>query len=333
MAALVIMVDHSPPPPITDHRSAPSDLLKPPTVGILLCTYNGETYLRGQIESFIAQSYDHWQLFVSDDGSTDGTGEILQNYQALLGKNMFIFNGPQEGFAQNFMSLIRNKSINCDYYAFSDQDDIWLPDKLERSLAALSNQDQNAPCLYCSRTQLIDSEGNVTGVSPSFMKPPSFSNALVQSLAGANTMLINESARELLARTDSQATVIAHDWLAYLIVSGCGGAIVFDQEPTLLYRQHGANIIGANTGIQNRIRRVRDMLGGLSKYWNEKNLLILREYASELTPQNRLLLSYFEQLRQRNIWTRLSLLKKARLYRQTLAGTISLYVAVVLNQL
>ncbi|WP_246475084.1 glycosyltransferase family 2 protein [Pseudomonas folii] len=327
------MVDQSPPHSIKDHRTAPSDLLKPPMVGILLCTYNGETYLKGQIESFIAQSYEHWQLFVSDDGSTDGTGKILQDYQALLGENMFVFNGPKEGFAQNFMSLIRNKTINCDYYAFSDQDDIWLPDKLERSLAALANNEQNAPSLYCSRTQHIDSEGNLTSVSPSFIKPPSFSNALVQSLAGANTMLINESARKLLARTDLQATVIAHDWLAYLIVSGCGGLIVFDQEPTLLYRQHGANIIGANTGIQNRIRRVRDMLGGMSKYWNEKNLLILREYTSELTPHNRLLLGYFEQLRKSNLWTRLFLVKKARLYRQTLAGTISLYVAVALNQL
>lgn len=327
------MVDHSPHPPRKDHCSAPSDLPKPPTVGILLCTYNGETYLKGQIESFIAQSHEHWQLFVSDDGSTDSTGRILLEYKALLGEDMFIFNGPKKGFAQNFMSLIRNKSIHCDYYAFSDQDDIWLPDKLERSLAALANNDQSTPSLYCSRTQHIDSEGNLTGVSPSFMKPPSFSNALVQSLAGANTMLINESARKLLARTDLQATVIAHDWLAYIIVSGCGGFIIFDQEPTLLYRQHGANIIGANTGIQNRIRRVSDMLGGMSKYWNEKNLLILREYSSELTPQNRLLLGYFEQMRKSSIWTRLSLVKKARLYRQTLAGTISLYVAAVLNQL
>lgn len=327
------MVDQSPPHSIKDHRTAPSDLLKPPMVGILLCTYNGETYLKGQIESFIAQSHEHWQLFVSDDGSTDGTGKILQDYQALLGEDMFIFKGPKKGFAQNFMSLIRNKSINCDYYAFSDQDDIWLPDKLERSLAALSNNDQNVPCLYCSRTQLIDSEGNVTGISPSFMQPPSFSNALVQSLAGANTMLINESARELLSRTDLQACVIAHDWLAYLIVSGCGGFIVFDQEPTLLYRQHGANIIGANTGIQNRIRRVSDMLGGMSKYWNEKNLLILRTYSSDLTPENRLTLERFERLRRGNLWARLSLLKKAHLYRQTLAGTLSLYAAVVLNRL
>jgi hypothetical protein len=246
---------------------------------------------------------------------------------------MVVFQGPRQGFAQNFMSLIRNKTISCDYYAFSDQDDIWLPDKLARSLAGIKNSSDKNPSLYCSRTRLIDVHGHVTGLTPLFEKLPSFRNALVQSLAGANTMVINDSARHLLARTDLNATIIAHDWLTYLLVSGCGGIIVYDPEPTLLYRQHDANLIGANSGLVNRVRRVTKMLGGRFKEWNEKNLFILRKYSSDLTPENRLLLERFDKLRKSHLWKRIALLRKARLYRQTLTGTISLYAAVILNQI
>lgn len=254
------------PPPAGHEVTFPQNgSVKTLTVGILLCTFNGGAYLREQLESFLAQTYSDWCLFVSDDGSTDQTLAVLNDYRLRLGSRLVLLKGPQRGFAQNFMSLIRNDNIKCDAYAFSDQDDIWLADKLQRSIAALESLPAVVPFLYCSRTRLIDTDGRVTGLTPLFKKRPSFKNALVQSLAGANTMLINEAARELLARTDVDAPIIAHDWLAYLIVSGCGGTVIYDAEPTLLYRQHDANLIGANAGLRNKLKRVRKMLGGRFK--------------------------------------------------------------------
>lgn len=303
-----------------------------PLVAILLCTYNGEAYLRDQIESFLAQTHTHWRLFVSDDGSTDGTLSILDSYQNLLGERLVILRGPSKGFAQNFLSLIRHEQVNADAYAFSDQDDIWLPEKLERSLVEAYSLSAPSPFLYCSRTQLIDTYGEITGLTPLFSKRPSFRNALVQSLAGANTMVINESTRQLMARTDQDAAIVAHDWLAYMIVAGCGGSIVYDPIPTLLYRQHADNLIGANTGLRSRMIRIRKMLGGRFKQWNEINLSLMSGYSSDLTAENRWVLEQFNQLRSASLWRRLAALKSAGFYRQTLAGTVSLYAAVILNQ-
>lgn len=302
-----------------------------PMIGILLCTYNGEAFLKEQLESFLAQTHERWRLFVSDDCSTDGTEAILNHYQCQLGEQMVVLKGPQKGFAQNFMSLIRNPAVRCDAYAFSDQDDIWMPDKLSRSIA-IPHLLSDIPCLYCSRSQLVDAHGQRTGLSPLFRKHPSFKNALVQSIAGANTMLINEATRKLLALTGIETPIVAHDWLTYLVVSGCGGSVVYDPEPTLLYRQHTGNLIGANIGIRSKLTRISKMLNGRFKGWNEKNLSILRKYSSDLTPENRLLLNQFDRLRTSNIFGRLKLLRTAGFYRQTRAGTISLYVAVVLKR-
>jgi glycosyltransferase involved in cell wall biosynthesis len=325
-------MDYPPLPSIRENISISSQS-GDPTIAILLCTYNGEAYLRSQIESYLSQTYQHWRLYVSDDGSTDGTMTILQEYLTSLGSRMILLNGPKKGFAQNFMSLIRNEEIHYDFYAFSDQDDIWLPEKLARSLAAVAGHEKTKPFLYCSRTRLIDQHGNVLGLTPLFEKLPGFRNALVQSIAGANTMLINETTRRLLARTDQHAAIVAHDWLAYLIVSGCGGTVVYDPEPTLLYRQHGANLIGANTGARNRMRGIREMMAGRFKNWNDKNSLILKTYVSFLTSENRVVLEKFNTLRKSRLLRRILFLREIRLYRQTRAGTVSLYAAIVANKI
>lgn len=301
------------------------------TIAILLCTYNGAAYLREQLDSFIAQTHRHWCLWVSDDGSTDGTLQILEDYQRQLGQRMTVLEGPGKGFAQNFISLIRNPQISSDAYAFSDQDDIWMADKLQRSLGALDMKTAK-PMLYCSRTKLIDGNGSPIGYTPLFKKRPSFRNALVQSIAGANTMLINEAARRLLSRTAVDAQVVAHDWLTYLVVSGCGGCVVYDPRPTLLYRQHGGNLIGANNGFISRLTRVRKMLGGRFRTWNEQNISLMRLFVTEFTAENQKTFAQFTQLRDGSLLHRVSALRASGLYRQTLAGTLSLHAAVILRR-
>lgn len=102
-----------------------------PSVAILMGTFNGEKYLAEQLDFLEAQTVTNWRLYVSDDGSTDATLDIIHRYQSKWGTDKIQYRlGPQKGFAQNFLSLACDTSIKADYYAFCDQDDVWLPEKL-----------------------------------------------------------------------------------------------------------------------------------------------------------------------------------------------------------
>lgn len=303
-------------------------------VAILMCTYNGAPFLREQLDSIGNQSYTDWTLFVSDDGSTDATRRILADYQQRWGtQRLIVFDGPRRGFGKNFVSLLKRAEIRAHHYAFSDQDDVWFSDKLERGLVSMAKTAEQQPSLYCSRTRLIDAEGNVIGFSPLFSRAPSFKNALVQSLAGANTMIMNEPAREILLNLPDDANVVAHDWLAYILVTATGGTVLYDAEPTIDYRQHGGNLIGASTGFRSKVARFIRMLSGQFAEWNESNLQILKAMKPLLTRENQLTLARFESSRHSDVLSRLSAIRKSGVYRQTVRGNISLIVAACLGRI
>jgi hypothetical protein len=244
-----------------------------------------------------------------------------------------VFNGPRQGFGKNFISLLKRPEVQASYYAFSDQDDIWHRDKLERSITRLTPLPVQTPALYCSRTRLIDAHGNTTGHSPLFARPPSFQNALVQSLAGANTMLINQAAREILLQLPNDATVVAHDWLAYLLVTACGGLAIYDPKASIDYRQHGGNLIGANASFRDRITRLGKMLTGRFAEWTDSNLKILTAMKPMLTSENRVVLSHFEIGRHQKLVSRLSELRQSGVYRQTPQGNFTLLMAACLGRI
>ncbi|MDR6927992.1 glycosyltransferase family 2 protein [Pseudomonas sp. BE134] len=317
-----------------DLSSATDALPHNSKVAILICTYNGARFLREQLDSFVRQTHQNWSIYASDDGSSDETLQILNEYQFKLGNGrLSIFQGPKQGFAKNFFSLVRNPAISADYFAFSDQDDIWFENKLERSITQLATLSKNTPSLYCSRTLLVNSKKKKIGHSPLFKKPTSFQNALVQSIAGANTMLINNASRKLILRLADNTPVVAHDWLAYLLVSGCGGKVIYDPVPTLSYRQHEGNLIGANADLKNQILRIRKMLSGRFSEWSTLNLIALNSIKDYLTDENQQRLRNFEQARKSSFIPRLRLMGKSGAYRQTLKGNISLLIATVLNKI
>ncbi|WP_325918160.1 glycosyltransferase family 2 protein [Pseudomonas frederiksbergensis] len=330
-------MQHQPPPPHRpniDLSIMPEKPLSTCSVAILMCTYNGQAYLEEQINSLIAQTHQNWTLYISDDGSTDGTVTLLNNYRDLIkSRRIHIYSGPRQGFAENFMSLIRNSDINAEFYAFSDQDDIWFDEKLERSIKALKKLPVDQPALYCSRTRLIDKKGKVIGFSPAFNQPPAFQNALIQSIAGANTMLLNNAARNLLKKIPSGTNIVAHDWLSYLLTTAHGGKVIYDPEPTLDYRQHEANVIGANSSLKERVIRIGKLFDGRFQQWTDSNLRILRVVEDDLPSVNRQMLDEFRLGRNSSIFTRLRLMKRSGIYRQTIAGNITLILAICLNKI
>lgn len=312
-----------------------TDLLETrPLVAILMCTYNGAAFLREQLQSIIDQSYTNWFLVVSDDGSTDTTLQLLHEYSNLLLDRLIVRNGPRQGFAKNFMSLVSDPSLNAAYFAFADQDDVWHANKLMHSLETLRRQSKpEKPAIYCGRCRLISAEGEYLGLSPLFSRKPSFSNALVQSLAGANTMLLNAKARHLLMRLPQDALVIAHDWLTYLLVTAYGGIVIYDAQPTLDYRQHSGNVIGANTNILARAKRLGLLLKGRFRNWSQANLSILEALRPPLSPQDAQALRWFKQSHGAKGFKALTTLHRSGVYRQTRLGQCSLLLAAFLGKI
>ena len=310
------------------------EMEKKTSIAVLLCSYNGSQYIRKQIDSIINQTVTEWTLFISDDGSTDGTLEILHSYQAALGTERFvIFNGPGKGFAWNFLSLLENCGGNFDYYAFSDQDDEWMPEKLASSISILSGCSGTTPAVYCGRTALVDENGNHLGNSPLFSKPPSFENALIQSIAGGNTMVLNQAARDCVNKTPKDVKIISHDWWIYIIITAVGGYIYYDPIPSINYRQHTNNIVGSNIGWMARFKRISGLLDGHFKKWIDSNLYALNKTGIDITPGNKEVLKKFNIARNSNLFKRIYIFRKMNMYRQTCLGTIGLYVAIFLKKL
>lgn len=304
------------------------------TVAILLCTYQGERYLEEQLDSFARQTYQDWIVYVSDDGSRDTTLSILNSYIAKWGNDrLVIYPGPKKGFAANFMSLVYNKNINAAFYAFSDQDDIWENDKLERAVTYLKNINSNTPALYCSRTRLVDANNNELGFTQGISKPPCFKNALVQNIAGGNTMVFNDAARNLLQKINDSIKIPLHDWWVYLMVTGCGGEVMYDTYPGLRYRQHGRNQIGAGNDWKTLVERVKQLLDGRFMRINELNMNALSKIEVMLLPENKICFYQFKAARTQWFIPRFFGLIKSGVFSQTLKGNMKLLMAAVLKKI
>lgn len=307
---------------------------KKSSIAVLLCSYNGSEYIRQQIDSIINQSETEWTVFVSDDGSTDGTLDILQSYRDKLGSKRFvIINGPGKGFAWNFLSLLEKCGDNFDYYAFCDQDDEWMPNKLTMSISILSGYDCNVPSVYCGRTSLVDEKCLHLGESPLFSKPPSFKNALIQSIAGGNTMVLNRAARNIVNKTPEDVKIVSHDWWIYIVITAVGGNIYYDPKPSINYRQHTNNIVGSNLGWLARFKRISGLLDGHFKTWIDSNIYALSKTEVNITAENKFILDQFNEARNSNLFKRLYVFRKLDVYRQTFLGTLGLYVAIFLKKL
>lgn len=305
-----------------------------PRVAILLCTYHGQHYLAEQLDSFAAQSYKDWAVWASDDGSEDNTRSILEGYKSRWGEGrLTVHSGPVVGFAANFLSLTCNASINAEFYAYSDQDDIWEVDKLARAVKWLEGVPADTPALYCSRTLLVDADNNEIGMSPLFTKAPSFANALMQNIGGGNTMVFNKATCELLREAGENKSVVTHDWWTYMVVAGCGGRVFYDSKPTLRYRQHGGNLVGTNASWTARLRRVRMLFQGRAKLWNDGNIAALLTIEHRLTAENVEILQRFAEARNMRLIPRLIHLKRSGIYRQTLLDNIGLVAAAIFGKI
>ena len=217
-------------------------------ITILLSTYNGAKYLREQLDSLYSQTLiDKIDFLVRDDGSTDGTQDILNEYQAK-NKNFKWYQGENKRPARSFWELL-NKASDSDYYAFSDQDDVWDKDKIEIAIKQLEQLDSKKPLLYMSDVHVVDA--NLNHLADGFVDtnvPVNYACSLSNSVCPGCTFVFNEEARKLATRFNAEEYIDHHDWTLYKIVI-CFGEVIFDKTTHMNYRQHENNVIGAKSKL------------------------------------------------------------------------------------
>ncbi|HEM6556897.1 TPA: glycosyltransferase family 2 protein [Streptococcus suis] len=216
-------------------------------VNILMSTYNGQQFLAEQIRSIQEQSYADWTLFIRDDGSSDNTKEILKDFERQDSRIHIIDSDKSDnlGVIKSFHKLVNHD--RADYYFFSDQDDVWLPNKLELSLNEAQNYPANLPLMVYMDLKVVNQDLEI--MTESMVKSQSHhaNTELVQELT-ENTVtggvaMINHTLAEMWQETDD---ILMHDWYLALLASAFGNLVFIDQ-PGELYRQHSDNVLGART--------------------------------------------------------------------------------------
>lgn len=218
---------------------------------ILLATYNGKKYIRAMINSIIAQDYSDWNLVLSDDGSTDCSADILDEYASKYPNKITHYRSGQKfGNAQSHFMHLLSTHHDAPYIMFCDQDDIWHSDKVSKTLQRMKEiEETDTPCLV--HTDLMVVDGELNKISDSFCKHSKLdgnrlklNQLLVQNVVTGCTMMINKALAELSCEKPLPKEALMHDgWIA--LICSVFGKSAFLNEPTIDYRQHGNNSVGA----------------------------------------------------------------------------------------
>lgn len=250
-------------------------------ISILLATYNSEKYIRAQLDSIINQSYRDWHIVIRDDLSSDGTQDVLIEYvNRYPGKISILDNeGHSKGAYLNFVELL--KGVQSDYYMFCDHDDVWLPEKIEVSMNRMKEVEKpGIPVIVHTDMKVVDQDLNLIhnsfwAYSRLLPEHTSFAEMVLCNSANGCTMLFNQTAKEVALPNIKFATM--HDMLLNQSVAAKNGIITAVKEPTVLYRQHVDNVVGAQRRdwlfYFNRVTKIRDVINdNIFSYKNANNI-------------------------------------------------------------
>jgi len=272
-----------------------------PLVHILMATYNGRAYLEQQLDSLLAQTHTNWELWIRDDDSTDGTVEILKSYK-VKHPNIIIYTNitGKHGACSNFAALFRMAKLDehARYVMFCDQDDVWLPDKIETTLEAMKNQEEfhpGGPVMIYSDLELIDDKGLATGHSLRLKDKVDLKNLVSFNYVLGCTMMINRPMIQKISQVPEQA--VNHDYWIALVASIYYSAYI--DRKLIQYRQHTQNASGnvaRNDSLAARFRRhisqpQREVEVSKGKLTMLKEFY--KRYADELDMENRIMLEEY----------------------------------------
>ena len=259
-----------------------------PKIWVLMSTYNGMAYIEEQIESILSQKNCDVHLLVRDDGSTDATLDILKSYEKK-GSLTLISDNINLGPAKSFLKLLE-MAPDDGYYAFSDQDDCWNSDKLERALEMLTQaEENNMPLVYYSNSDVVDQNLNSTGKKVySGKQKPTLERVLCGYGIQGCTMVLNKALRDICVSVDmSKERIGMHDFFLCDLCMVCGGKILYDDFSTMKYRQHESNVVGYDVNAT-RLNKIK-------KYINE----ILKPANDSIADDARLVLMFSDKMTEK----------------------------------
>lgn len=236
-------------------------------VNILMSTYNGQEFIAQQIQSIQKQTFENWNLLIRDDGSSDETPKIIADFAKSDARIRFINADKRENFGviKNFYTLLKYEK--ADYYFFSDQDDVWQPQKLELTLASVEKENNQIPLMVYTDLTVVDRDLQVLHDSmiktQSHHANTSLLEELTENTVTGGTMMVNHCLAKQWKHCYDD--LIMHDWYLALLAASLGKLIYLD-ETTELYRQHESNVLGARTWskrLKNWLRPHRLV----KKYW------------------------------------------------------------------
>ncbi len=301
-------------------------------IAILLAAYNGEKYIREQIDSILNQSYQEFVLYIHDDGSKDKTPGILKEYEEKYPEQIVIVDGVSTGGAKtNFLYLF--SQVEAPFYMCCDQDDVWLEDKIEvtkKEMDCLLKGDEDKPCLVFTELTVVGEDLNILSEKMSIYqgldcKKISLNRALIQNIATGCTIMVNRIMREELMKIKDMEGVLMHDWWAFLVAARFG-KVSFIEDATILYRQHGNNGVGAQNSNSLFYNINRMMQGEAIK----KSLADTRKQAKAFAelygePQGSLIRAYAE-LENKGKLSRMQFYKKYDVKKSTKAKNFGLLI-------
>jgi rhamnosyltransferase len=268
-----------------------------PHVAVLMATYNGEKYLRQQVDSILAQKNVRVSLYVRDDRSSDNTAAIINEYCTKAG-NVFLLNSKpvQLNVTKNFFSIVRDLDLSgIDYISYSDQDDIWLEEKLDRAVKVINANKVNC---YASNLLRGDANGNIIKhqsvinkglfylLNYKSNKQLPFDFYFEAASAGCTLVLNNAAAKHLQQRIkeiyEAMPVNASHDWSTYALTRLGGYQWFIDSRSYIIYRQHTDNAYGTNNGLKG----VSKLLDLFTSGWYRKHILLIEDLynTSEIHP-------------------------------------------------
>ncbi len=290
-----------------------------------MSTYNGEQYLKEQLNSIYQQKGVNFSLLVRDDGSSDGTKKILE-YEASQ-RRLEWYEGDNLGPARSFMDLLQQAPSDSDFYAFSDQDDVWIDDKLSVAVQAIGETD--SPALYFSSTRNVDE--TLTPLPQKVFAPTlTFGESLIRQYASGCTMVFNRCLRQLLLSYKPKFLYM-HDMWVVSVALAVGARVHYDPIPHILYRQHQSNAVGVTNSLSEAWKKRISRFCKNEHIRSKTAFELLSGFGNKMTEENRRL-SYHASHSSASWKSRLWLITNHRLWSPDMTVSITSRIAILANR-
>lgn len=297
---------------------------------VLLSSYNGEKYITAQIESIMNQKVDAIvNLRIRDDGSKDSTCKIIKEMKKIYNDRIELIEGKNIGYNASFFDLLRNAQ-GYDYYSISDQDDIWMEDKLKKAIEMLEEKD-DIPLLYASKSYLVHDDMVPYGETREKKRDITIYNSLIQNICPGHTQVMNNKMLQKLKKEIDISKVYVYDsWIENMAC--LYGEIVYDNTSHTYYRQHNMNVMGTS---ESRIRKIKNCIKRVCAGEDKKYKKQI-EYFWELNKNELIKKGFYTEIKKfveiNKIASRLVFVIKGKFYRQSRMETYLFYISVLFGR-